>query len=820
MVATPATTTQIGQPYSQTNVGSGGTGPYTFALASGTLPAGTTLNTSTGTVSGTPTATGFFSYSIQATDSSSPSQTATAISVGGTIGNAALTVTASSSPTQQVARPYSQANSASGGTGLYTFTVNGGSLPAGTSLNPNTGLVSGTPTTAGSFSYTILVTDSANATGSVPVAGTIAPQGFTLTSTSSTLTQVGQSYSQTNVATFGTAPVSYALTAGALPLGTSLNTSTGLVSGTPTTVGPFSYTITATDSSAGPQIASRTLTGTISPSVLTIASVPSAQTKIGQPYSQSNTASGGTPAYTYSLYAGALPLGTSLNTTTGVVSGTPSVQGLFFYSILATDSGSPALTATSTTISGTIGTAASTVSLTSSVNPSTLGQAVTFTAAVTAGATGTVTFKDGGSTLGTGTIAGTQATFMTSSLSLGDHSITAVYGGSAGFSPSTSAVLKQTVSPPASSVQLRAMQIVGTQVAASLVSQAISGAVDNAIADGFSNFGSPVTPNGAGFTFNFAAVEQPGGGAQQSGNAREPARDGVDSFLAAPDRRANRIDESFSALGYQNRRANPPPPHTYVPDRQWLPWLDIRGVNVDRRDIGNDLKGDQSNLLIGLTHRLSSQFLLGAFGGYERVNFSSDALTGHLKGNGWTVGGYMGWKIDDGVRFDVAIARSTISYDSSAGSATATFPGQRWLVSGGFTGQGRWQRWMMEPSLRAYVMWEHEDAYTDNLGVTQTERNFATGRASAGNKVSYSIPLSKTATATPYVGVYGDYYVSRDDASSTVTPAPMLQGWSARVTGGIGFNLGGAMVSAGGEYGGIGGTTQVWTWRARGSVPF
>ena len=424
-----------------------------------------------------------------------------------------------------------------------------------------------------------------------------------------------------------------------------------------------------------------------------------------------------------------------------------------------------------------------------------------------------MTFKDGLTTIGTGTVAANIATFTTSSLALGVHSITAVYSGNSTFSPSTSAVLLQSVSVPAASQNLRALQIAGTQMAAQLSSQAISGAMENAISSGFSD-GPMVTPNGSGFYFNFAAEPD----AQNSGTAQ----DGVRNFVVAPDRAAGRIDDSFSALGYKDRGVCAPRTTAPVTPREWLPWIDVRGISVDRRSVGNDLKGDQINFLAGLTRKFSPQLLAGVFGGYERVDLTSDALVGRLRGNGWTVGGYLGWMIDQNVRFDVGVARSAISYDSNAGVASATFPGNRWLISGGFTGLSRWQGFMMEPSLRLYAMWEHESAYTDTLGITQAERTFTTGRASAGNKVTYLIAVSKTVTVSPYVGIYGDYNFVRDDAAAAgaLLPTPLLQGWSARVTTGVGMNLGGAQLSAGAEYGGIGGNTQIWTWRARGSVPF
>jgi len=89
---------------------------------------------------------------------------------------------------------------------------------------------------------------------------------------------------------------------------------------------------------------------------------------------------------------------------------------------------------------------ATTTSLTSSLNPSTGGNSVTFTATVSpSAASGTVTFKDGAATLGTGTLSGGVATYATSALSAGSHSITAVYGGDVTYASSTSSVLTQTV---------------------------------------------------------------------------------------------------------------------------------------------------------------------------------------------------------------------------------------------------------------------------------------------------------------------------------------------------------------------------------------
>ena len=161
------------------------------------------------------------------------------------------------------------------------------------------------------------------------------------------------------------------------------------------------------------------------------------------------TATSGTPTGTVTFKDGTTTLGTgtlsagkATFTTAALTVGTHSITGV--YSGDTNFAGS-----TSSVLTQTVNKAASTTSVVSSVNPSGLGQSVTFTATVkpaTSGTpTGTVTFKDGTTTLGTGTLGGGKATFTTSALALGSHSITASYGGDANFTASTSATLTQTV---------------------------------------------------------------------------------------------------------------------------------------------------------------------------------------------------------------------------------------------------------------------------------------------------------------------------------------------------------------------------------------
>ena len=166
-----------------------------------------------------------------------------------------------------------------------------------------------------------------------------------------------------------------------------------------------------------------------------------------------NSPGGGTPTGTVTFKDGATVLATGTLNTSAIATYSTSALGAGNHSITAVyngdtnDQGS-----SSSTLPQTVIQASTTTRLTSSRNPSVYGQAVTITATVAAVSpgggtpTGTVTFKDGATVLGIGALdAGGRATFTTSSLRVGNHSITAVYSGNTNFSVSTSTVLTQAV---------------------------------------------------------------------------------------------------------------------------------------------------------------------------------------------------------------------------------------------------------------------------------------------------------------------------------------------------------------------------------------
>src|SRR5206468_2241842 len=152
----------VGTTYSATLNASGGTSPYSWSVSSGTLPTGLSLSSS-GTLSGTPTVAGAFPFTVAVKDAASASASASLrINV---VSLPPLQVTSSQWSSDPVGTTYSATLSASGGTSPYSWSVSSGTLPTGLSLS-STGTISGTPTVAGAFPFTVAVKDAASASAS------------------------------------------------------------------------------------------------------------------------------------------------------------------------------------------------------------------------------------------------------------------------------------------------------------------------------------------------------------------------------------------------------------------------------------------------------------------------------------------------------------------------------------------------------------------------------------------------------------------------------------------------------------------------------
>lgn len=233
------------------------------------------------------------------------------------------------------------------------------SLPVGLTVDTGTGVISGTPTTAGTTNATVSATNS-QGTGSAGLAVTINPATPVVTSSGTATATQGVAFSYQVTAT--NSPTSYS--ASGLPSGITVNTSTGAISGTPTVSGSFSVTIGATNAGG---TGTRTLTLTVNPAGPVITSALTAIGNMSTAFSYQITGTNSPSSYG----ASGLPGGLTVDTTTGVISGTPTASGTTSATISATNAGGTgSATLVITTypagvfLTGAVGTPPSSVNLT------------------------------------------------------------------------------------------------------------------------------------------------------------------------------------------------------------------------------------------------------------------------------------------------------------------------------------------------------------------------------------------------------------------------------------------------------------------------
>jgi len=240
----------VNQGYSASLSGSGGTTPYTWSV-SPPLPANLSLNAATGAITGTPTAQGTTSLTFTLHDSSTPAQSVQqTMNLTIAAAPAVLTITTTSLPAGTVGQAYSRAVQASGGTGSLTWSISAGALPAGLNIDSATGVIAGTPTVAGTSSFTVRVADAAGQSDTQPLSITITaipppPNPPTITTTTLPAGTVGVPYNQPVQVSGGTGALTWNIVAGTLPANLNLNQTNGNISGTPTAAGTSSFTVRA-----------------------------------------------------------------------------------------------------------------------------------------------------------------------------------------------------------------------------------------------------------------------------------------------------------------------------------------------------------------------------------------------------------------------------------------------------------------------------------------------------------------------------------------------------------------------------------------------
>ena len=325
----------VGTSYAQTLTASGGVTPYTWSVTAGALPPGLIL-VSIGAISGTPTSAGAFDFTAKVTDAASLSGF-TSLRIIVNVAPTPPVITTALLPAATVGTSYTQSLSATAGTPPYAWSIMSGTLAPGLNLAPS-GALSGTPTAAGAYDFTAKVTDSSKLSDSKSLRLTVnaALAALNITTNSVPGGVAGIAYTSTVTASGGQSPYAWSVSSGGLPPGVSLQSSSGQLSGTPSSPGNYVFSLRVTD--AGGRTAEKSLTILIVQGVA-ISACPTPEGLTGTPYSSNVSASGGTPPYTWSVL-GQLPAGLALNSTSGALSGTPLVPGTSSFALQVNDTGS------------------------------------------------------------------------------------------------------------------------------------------------------------------------------------------------------------------------------------------------------------------------------------------------------------------------------------------------------------------------------------------------------------------------------------------------------------------------------------------------
>jgi hypothetical protein len=311
---------EVGMPYEFEFEAEEGCQPYHFHYYTGNLPPGLSV-AEDGTLSGTPTESGTFQFWIQVTDgipggychSPQPSEGEYTAVIAPRV---AITANL---PGAKVGVPFTAAITAVGG-GSLEWSIADGSLPPGLTLNRLNGTLSGTPSTIGSYPFTVKVADAkrqATKQYTFVVGGPLAVAPATAPAA-----EVGVPFSATIPFTGGIGPLQWR---GAVPAGLSLNGSKGTIAGTPTAAGSSSVPLTIVDSDG--QTVNTTLAFSIARR-LKMAATRAASATVGKSYRLRLTAIGGVAPRAWTLAFGKLPPGLKLDRS-GVLAGTPSKPGRY-----------------------------------------------------------------------------------------------------------------------------------------------------------------------------------------------------------------------------------------------------------------------------------------------------------------------------------------------------------------------------------------------------------------------------------------------------------------------------------------------------------
>lgn len=321
----------VGVHFGTTTSARGGSYPYSWSISSGSLPPGLALDPN-GYLSGRPESEGSWNATLMVKDQTNniATQEIRMIVISSPV------IATSTLPIGFVGVPYSVTPSVSGGIPPYSWSINYGDLPVGLSLDTDSGKISGTPTEKVSKWIYLEVTDADRVKGPSEGFGIDIKEKVSITTDGFLNGSAGIYYGTSTLSSGGVYPYLWSIISGELPPGLSMASSSGYISGTPTQEGIFNFILQVRD--AVDMLSTKDLRMEITPRLSILASYAFSSATAGISYSTTTFSSGGTPPYTWSISSGNLPSGLLLDSSTGVISGTPGTPGNYNFVLKVMDS--------------------------------------------------------------------------------------------------------------------------------------------------------------------------------------------------------------------------------------------------------------------------------------------------------------------------------------------------------------------------------------------------------------------------------------------------------------------------------------------------
>ncbi|WP_196504828.1 putative Ig domain-containing protein [Aestuariivirga litoralis] len=769
----PSTTFQTGEANSFTPLSvTDGTAPYQFAV-SPALPAGLSLDTSTGTINGAP---------LSATPTTTHTMTVTDANGIAATGDFDLEVVTALSATVVNATAHMQIGSSanftplavSDGTAPYMFSVTP-ALPNGLTFDSATGDIAGTPLAAASaHDYVVHVQDAHGFSVSGQFSLSVSSPLSSATNGGSIVLQAGAAATPFAPITVsgGTGPFSYQINP-ALPSGLTLDGATGQVSGAPLSAAPATtYAVTVSDAHNFTSQADfdlevvTALTATVATSTTHL--------QIGaEAHFTPVTAALGTAPYVFSVTPN-LPTGLTLNSSTGEISGTPTASApAHSYTMHIQDAhGFSALGQFALSVSYA-------VSLTENVSSIVLQAAIEatpFTPIEATGGTAPYHYQIApdlppglSMNISTGQISG-----MPSTVSPDVVFIVSVTDSNPVTPETHQASFHLSVSASAKSNEVSGLQQTGSQISAETSATVVHSMLDDMIGSAMGGNFSPFSANEA----QVALMVAPG--------------------MQTPEGRITPTSDTTSA--------------GVTSGSPWRIWLNGRYTRIG----SGNLSGNQLNGLFGVTYLLSPNQLAGLFAGYETFNYSS-ATGSTFQGNGITVGALVAGTFDDHLKLDGRLLTTLANYNVTSGLATGNLQAHRLgaEVSASYVFKSGPNS--ISPFIKSSMLMEWQGAYTDSLTTFHAGQYFAEGTLSPGVQFSHTIRLDNGDTFTPYISAAANLTFG----NTNLVGFAGQHGIGGRFMGGINYRTaGGTTLGLQADYTGIGRDLLTQTYEATLTIPF